>query len=224
MKKKKKTVRRKKQNKNMEIPTTQQQLQQQQKQQQQQPNPMPTQSDGNNNNNNTTMDIESTSNLLVFKKFDTMELKDNLLRGIYSYGFEMPSSIQQRAIVPVIQRRDVIGQAQSGTGKTATFCIGILQSIDADILGTQALILAPTRELAKQITEVAIALGDYLEGVRIHMCVGGTSSREDIRILAEGVQVVVGTPGRVFHVCTVNFFFLLFFFLFSSSSIVLHFF
>ena len=98
--------------------------------------------------------MEKVDDSILNYSFDDLNINDNLLRGIYSYGFEMPSSIQQRAIVPVIQRRDVIGQAQSGTGKTATFCIGILQSIDADILGTQALILAPTRELAKQITEV----------------------------------------------------------------------
>lgn len=92
---------------------------------------------------------------------------------------------------------DVIAQAQSGTGKTATFSISILQQLDMSIKGTQALILAPTRELAQQIQKVVIALGDYMN-IECHACVGGTNVREDMAKLQEGVQVVVGTPGRVF--------------------------
>lgn len=80
-----------------------------------------------------------------------MELKEELLRGIYAYGFEKPSAIQQRAILPCISGKDVIAQAQSGTGKTATFVISILQRIDTTINECQALILAPTRELAQQV-------------------------------------------------------------------------
>lgn len=91
----------------------------------------------------------------------------------------------------------MIQQAQSGTGKTATFCSGILQQLDYGLLECQALVLAPTRELAQQIEKVMRALGDYL-GVKVHACVGGTSVREDQRILSSGVHVVVGTPGRVF--------------------------
>ena len=81
-----------------------------------------------------------------------MGLKDELLRGIYAYGFEKPSAIQQRAILPCISGKDVIAQAQSGTGKTATFVISILQRIDTTINECQALILAPTRELAQQVS------------------------------------------------------------------------
>merc|ERR1712088_143987 len=80
-----------------------------------------------------------------------MNLKEELLRGIYAYGFEKPSAIQKRAIVPCIKGMDVIAQAQSGTGKTATFSIAILEKIDTALRETQALILAPTRELAQQI-------------------------------------------------------------------------
>lgn len=112
-------------------------------------------------------------------------------------GFEKPSAIQQRGIVPFCKGLDVIQQAQSGTGKTATFCSGILQQLDYGLVECQALVLAPTRELAQQIEKVMRALGDYL-GVKVHACVGGTSVREDQRILASGVHVVVGTPGRVF--------------------------
>ncbi|EAZ02256.1 hypothetical protein OsI_24355 [Oryza sativa Indica Group] len=133
----------------------------------------------------------------VHESFDDMGLQENLLRGIYAYGFEKPSAIQQRGIVPFCKGLDVIQQAQSGTGKTATFCSGILQQLDYAVVECQALVLAPTRELAQQIEKVMRALGDYL-GVKVHACVGGTSVREDQRILASGVHVVVGTPGRVF--------------------------
>jgi len=132
----------------------------------------------------------------VVDNFDNMNLKENLLRGIYAYGFEKPSSIQQRAILPLAQGNDLIAQAQSGTGKTATFTIGALQRIEEDLLEVQTLILAPTRELAKQIQKVVLALGDYLE-IRCHACIGGTRVSDDIDTLRNGVHVVVGTPGRV---------------------------
>lgn len=140
--------------------------------------------------------IESNWNQ-VTDNFDNMELKADLLRGVYAYGFERPSAIQQRAIMPIITGRDCIAQAQSGTGKTATFSISILQRIDTTVKKTQALILAPTRELAQQIQKVVIALGDYLN-VDCHACVGGTAVREDMAKLNDGPHVVVGTPGRVF--------------------------
>jgi len=133
----------------------------------------------------------------VCENFDDMELKEELLRGIYAYGFEKPSAIQQRAIVPCIKGYDVIAQAQSGTGKTATFSISILQQVKTNIKDCQALILAPTRELAQQIQKVVMALGDYM-GAQCHACIGGTSVREDVRKLEVGQHIVVGTPGRVY--------------------------
>jgi len=133
----------------------------------------------------------------VVEKFDDMNLREDLLRGIYGYGFERPSAIQQRAILPCVQGHDVIAQAQSGTGKTATFAISVLQKIDVSKKETQALILAPTRELAQQIQKVVVALGDYM-GAECMACIGGTAVREDAARLAQGVHVVVGTPGRVF--------------------------
>ncbi|KAI7830655.1 P-loop containing nucleoside triphosphate hydrolase protein [Gamsiella multidivaricata] len=126
-----------------------------------------------------------------------MSLSPELLRGIYAYGFERPSTIQQRAILPVIKGHDVIAQAQSGTGKTATFSISALQKLDTSNPQCQALILAPTRELAQQIQKVVIALGDFMK-VQCHACIGGTNVRDDMRTLESGAQVVVGTPGRVF--------------------------
>eukprot|EP00448_Togula_jolla_P007986 CAMPEP_0170596816 /NCGR_PEP_ID=MMETSP0224-20130122/15344_1 /TAXON_ID=285029 /ORGANISM="Togula jolla, Strain CCCM 725" /LENGTH=306 /DNA_ID=CAMNT_0010921183 /DNA_START=81 /DNA_END=997 /DNA_ORIENTATION=- len=133
----------------------------------------------------------------IFESFDDYDLDESLLRGIYSYGFEKPSAIQQRGIKPLLDGRDTIGQAQSGTGKTATFTIGCLARLDVQKRATQALILAPTRELAVQIQKVALALGDYMK-VKVHACIGGTSVQEDIHKLREGQHMVVGTPGRVF--------------------------
>nr|CAD7411171.1 unnamed protein product [Timema poppensis] len=133
----------------------------------------------------------------VVDNFDDMHLKEELLRGIYAYGFEKPSAIQQRAIMPCVKTHDVIAQAQSGTGKTATFSISILQLIDTNVRECQALILAPTRELAQQIQKVVIALGDFMNA-QCHACIGGTNVREDMRKLEMGIHVVVGTPGRVY--------------------------
>ncbi|KAI9010311.1 ATP-dependent RNA helicase eIF4A [Phycomyces nitens] len=142
------------------------------------------------------VEIESNWDEIV-DNFDNMNLKTDLLRGVYAYGFERPSTIQQRAIMPVVKGHDVIAQAQSGTGKTATFSISILQSIDVSLKQTQALILAPTRELALQIQKVVLALGDFM-GIECHACIGGTNVRDDIARLQSGVHIVVGTPGRVF--------------------------
>lgn len=133
----------------------------------------------------------------VYQSFDQMKLKDELLRGIYGYGFDTPSAIQQRAIVPITTEKDVIAQAQSGTGKTATFAIGILQKIDPSVKDCQALILAPTRELAQQIRSVVMAIGTHLN-VNCQSFVGGTGVREDVSRLEGGVQIIVGTPGRVY--------------------------
>jgi len=87
----------------------------------------------------------------VVDNFDDMGLKEDLLRGVYAYGFEKPSAIQQRAIIPCVKGHDVIAQAQSGTGKTATFAVAILQKLDVTLKECQALVLAPTRELAQQV-------------------------------------------------------------------------
>ncbi|KAK1927557.1 P-loop containing nucleoside triphosphate hydrolase protein [Papiliotrema laurentii] len=141
--------------------------------------------------------FESSEAVSVAPTFEALNLKEDLLRGIYAYNFEKPSAIQQRAIIPIMKGRDVIAQAQSGTGKTATFSIAALQTLDINIRETQVLVLSPTRELAIQIQTVMLALGDYMN-VSCHACIGGTSVGEDIRKLEAGQQVVSGTPGRVF--------------------------
>lgn len=132
----------------------------------------------------------------VVYKFDDMDLKNELLRGVFGYGFEEPSAIQQRAILPIVEGNDVLAQAQSGTGKTGTFSIAALQRIDSELKHPQALILAPTRELALQIQKVVIALAFHMD-IKVHACIGGTSFQEDAEGLRDA-QIVVGTPGRVF--------------------------
>lgn len=111
-------------------------------------------------------------------------------------GFVHPTAIQQKGILPILKGRDVIAQAQSGTGKTATFSVGILQGIEASLLQTQSLVLVPTRELADQVLKVSQGLGKFL-GLKIHLCVGGTNVVEDKKALQAGVHLVIGTPGRV---------------------------
>ncbi|XP_040971580.1 pre-mRNA-splicing ATP-dependent RNA helicase prp28 [Gossypium hirsutum] len=128
--------------------------------------------------------------------FDQMGLKDELLRGIYNYGFEKPSAIQQRAVMPIINGRDVIAQAQSGTGKTSMVALTVCQVVDTASREVQALILSPTRELASQTEKVIRTIGDFMN-IQAHACIGGKSVGEDIRKLENGVHVVSGTPGRV---------------------------
>lgn len=139
--------------------------------------------------------IQTNYEKIVYK-FDDMNLRQELLRGVFGYGFEEPSAIQQRAILPIIEAHDVLAQAQSGTGKTGTFTIAALQRIDVGVKAPQALMLAPTRELALQIQKVVIALAFHMD-VKVHACIGGTSFQEDAEGLRDA-QIVVGTPGRVF--------------------------
>uniref|UniRef100_A0A6U5Z3F2 RNA helicase n=1 Tax=Guillardia theta TaxID=55529 RepID=A0A6U5Z3F2_GUITH len=142
-------------------------------------------------------DFETSKGVKVINTFDGLKLKDDLLRGIYAYGFEKPSAIQQRAIVPMSQGRDVIAQSQSGTGKTAMLSIAALQLVDTTLREIQVLIMNPTRELATQTQKVILAIGDYMQ-IQAHACIGGKSVGEDIRKLDYGVHIVSGTPGRVF--------------------------
>ncbi|SSD61770.1 probable ATP-dependent RNA helicase FAL1 [Saccharomycodes ludwigii] len=136
--------------------------------------------------------------LKVSPTFESMNLKPQLLRGIYSFGFEAPSAIQSRAITQIISGKDVIAQAQSGTGKTATFAISMLQVIDTSIKDTQTIILSPTRELATQICTVVGNLGDYMN-VKTMALTGGKLVSGDLKKLSGGtggVHIVSGTPGR----------------------------
>jgi translation initiation factor 4A len=142
-------------------------------------------------------DIMESNWTETYKSFDDMGLKKNLLKGIYGYGFEYPSPIQQLAIVPMVKGRDIIAQAQAGSGKTATFAIGSLQLLDPELKEVQVIVLSPTRELSNQTERVYKCLGfDHLK-VNSHSFIGGTHLKNDINALQEGIQVAVGTPGRI---------------------------
>ena len=144
-------------------------------------------------------DSEPDSVPVSVEKWDDMELKQDILRGIYAYGYEDPSPIQKKAILPMISGRDLIAQAQSGTGKTATFSIGALSRIDISAKTTQVICLAPTRELATQITSVFNGLSQFVEKVSISTLVGGVSVEQHTRELRScPPHIVVGTTGRVF--------------------------
>ena len=131
-------------------------------------------------------------------QFDNMNLQENLLRGIYGYGFESPSSIQQKAIVPLINGKDIIAQAQSGSGKTGAFCIGALQKIDVNMNNVQVLILAHTKELARQTYNVFNSLAEFMN-IKTSLLIGGINIEESKREFKKGVHAIIGTPGRVLH-------------------------
>ena len=138
------------------------------------------------------------SEIIEYTSWEQFELPDDILRGIYSYGFEKPSPIQQKAIYPIKCGREVIAQAQSGTGKTATFTIGSISRLNLSLVGTQILVLAPTRELATQITAVFNGIGSYIPNFSAQTFVGGTSVRDDISSVEKNPPTVaVGCPGRM---------------------------
>jgi len=151
------------------------------------------------NTNVTLIDSEEQSSEFLIKNWDDFDIKPDLLRGIYSMGFENPSPIQSRAILPMVSKRDIIGQAQSGTGKTGTFSIGTLQLIDSSKKTIQAILMAPTHELAKQSATVVEKLGGFMDGLVVQTLVGGTSIHEDSDKLKKNTpQIIVGTPGRIY--------------------------
>uniref|UniRef100_A0A6C0K6A2 Helicase n=1 Tax=viral metagenome TaxID=1070528 RepID=A0A6C0K6A2_9ZZZZ len=133
----------------------------------------------------------------VYKTFDSMDLPVDLLRAIFSHGFETPSDIQKKGIKVIADGRDLIAQACSGTGKTGTFTIGSLARVDPSIKKVQVLCLAPTRELAEQIHCVATSLGEHMN-IKAYAALGKTPVRDDIRALDRGVHFLVGTPGRIY--------------------------
>ncbi len=142
------------------------------------------------------MNIINFNDVEIKNSFDDMNLKEELLRGIFSYGFEIPSSIQKKAIFPLIQGKDIIAQAQSGTGKTGTFTIGLLQNINIENNNTQSIILCPTRELSIQINNVIKEISKFMN-VKSYACIGGTNIRLCIDEIRKGKHIIVGTPGRI---------------------------
>lgn len=156
-----------------------------------------------NNNNNVTINpdgfVETDSTLEIITSFDEMSLNMDLLRGIYAYGWEQPTAIQQRAVKPMMNGRDTLAQAQSGTGKTGAFSVGALSCVDCSRKSVQVVIFSPTRELATQTYDVIRDVGMYMEGLTVVRCVGGVAVRDNIRDLRGPSQICVGTPGRLLH-------------------------
>lgn len=145
-----------------------------------------------------------TTSIEIYESFEDMDLKENLLRGIFAYGYEKPSMIQQKAIVPFISGGDIIAQAQSGTGKTATFSISLLQRLNENEDSMQAIILSHTRELALQIHTVITNISKFLN-IRINLSVGGTQIRDNIEELNQNPHIIIGTPGRILDMLNKNY-------------------
>ena len=146
-----------------------------------------------------TLNVEPEPESQTVQSWDDLDLKHEILRSIYSYGFETPSEIQKKAILPIISKRDIIAQAQSGTGKTGAFVIGTLSHIDTSNPTTQAIILAPTHELVNQIHSVVKNLSTFMSGLVTRVLVGGTSVNDEIADLKANVpHIIVGCTGRVF--------------------------
>jgi translation initiation factor 4A len=147
--------------------------------------------------------LDSSSDLENYydeiNNWDDLDINKDLLRGIYAYGFEKPSPIQKKAIKPIMEKRDLIAQSQSGTGKTGTFSIGALSLVDVNDKTTQVLILSPTRELSKQTASVITSIGTMMNGLTVQTIVGGTSINEDSYILKNNTpHVITGCPGRIY--------------------------
>jgi translation initiation factor 4A len=145
-----------------------------------------------------------TDELELYESFEDMDLDEKILRGIFAYGYEKPSYIQQKAIMPFINGNDIIAQAQSGTGKTATFTISMLNNLKLEDNTMQAIILSHTRELALQIQNVIKNISKFMN-IKVNLSVGGTQIRDNIEELNQIPHVIIGTPGRVLDMLNKNF-------------------
>ena len=155
--------------------------------------------------NETPEEDTYDSSLYEIDSWDELDIPPDLLRGIYAHGFEKPSPIQRKAIKPIILNKDIMAQAQSGTGKTATFTIGALSNINTKNKDVQVMVLSPTRELSIQTANVFNAVGSMMEGLVVQILIGGNSIDEDIQNLKnKPPQVVVGCPGRVYDMIRRN--------------------
>ena len=155
----------------------------------------------------TPSDADNEYTPKEFDKWEDLEtiIREELMRGIYAYGFDSPSVIQRKALLTIFDKKDIIAQAQSGTGKTGVFTIGVLQKVNTETNKTQAMILAPTRELAKQIFDVITSIGSMIKDIRFHLLIGGTSTDEDAHHLKTIMpHVIVGCPGRVYDMMRRN--------------------
>ena len=127
-------------------------------------------------------------------RFEDADIDSGILKAVKEMGFETMSPIQEKAIPFLLEGRDIIGQAQTGTGKTAAFGIPMIQNTDPELKKIQGIVLCPTRELAVQAAEEIRKLAKYMHGIKVLPIYGGQDISRQIRGLAQGVQIVVGTP------------------------------
>ena len=171
------------------------------------PAPAPTPAHPETNSSIPPVEIDTSAPPKEFDKWEDLTgiLNEDIMRGVYSYGFDTPSLIQRKALLTMFDRRDIIAQAQSGTGKTGVFTIGVLQNINPELNKTQGLIMAPTRELAKQIYEVITSIGSINKSIKYHLLIGGTSTDDDAFELKNNTpHIIVGCPGRVYDMMRRN--------------------
>jgi translation initiation factor 4A len=138
------------------------------------------------------------TNYEIFNDWNELDIPEDLLRGIYNYGFENPSSIQQKSIISIMKGKDVIAQSQSGTGKTGSFTIGALSRVNLNINNTQIIIISPTREISNQIYEVITKISCMMNNIKIYNLVGGNSVQDDIQYLKfNNPHIITGCIGRI---------------------------
>jgi translation initiation factor 4A len=155
--------------------------------------------DFKNSDSNINNGKNNEENSYEIKSWDDLDIDPQLLRGIYACGYEKPSPIQQQAIQPMVLKKDVVAQAQSGTGKTATFTIGALSNVDITNNSTQILVLSPTKELTMQTARVFETIGGMMEGLRIQSVYGGSVIEEGSAFSNRNLpHVICGCPGRVY--------------------------
>jgi len=152
-----------------------------------------------NKEDNDLNNEESIDSSYEINDWDDLDINPNILRGIFAYGFEKPSPIQKKAIIPIIKGKDIIAQAQSGTGKTAAFAIGALSAVDVRSNSTQVLILSPTRELCTQTAKVVSDMGNLMVGLRVKTLFGGSIVEEGSSFSNKNTpHIISGCPGRVY--------------------------
>jgi superfamily II DNA/RNA helicase len=155
-------------------------------------------------NSNNIEESNYDTLLYTISNWDELDIDNDILRGIYAYGFEKPSPIQTKAIKPIISGKDIIAQAQSGTGKTAAFTIGALSTVNLLDNFTQVLVLSPTRELCSQTASVINSIGSMMKGLRVHTLFGGTfieDNQDNVKLVP---HIICGCPGKVYDMMRRN--------------------
>ena len=145
----------------------------------------------------TYIQVLEQENILNNSEFSSLNLKPELLKNLISLDYHSMTPIQEQSLPHILAGKDVIGQAKTGSGKTAAFGLGILETLDKDNLQVQALILCPTRELADQVTQSIRQLARTLPNIKVLALCGGLPYRDQVKSLSHGAHIIIGTPGRI---------------------------